>query len=170
MASQRHDLPESCNTIGVKLCVTTQDRQAFRQGLADQQAVERIAVMKRQSHDAGAVGGPDGQKKHPVVSKFSLQALDPATETKFAQAGLDGDLPEGHHTDEHRDGTVFQSFSRSYAEAGRAAKPPEIGVRVQQIAQAIYSAKSSSGASKSSAMEMIRPGRRPAWRFGSADS
>ena len=73
-------------------------------------------------------------------------------QAQFAYAQLDRHFPQTGHAEERLFISVLNERPGSWAEAGATANEPQETMRVQEQSHGMYSPKSSSGASKSSAM------------------
>src|SRR2546429_8138842 len=87
-------LPDRLNRIERKLLVAGNDGEAFTGGLSNQQAVERVGVMKRQSRYRKDVPASDVELSQAKIPRVQIdKRLDGMMQFQFAALGFDHDLP-----------------------------------------------------------------------------
>ena len=126
-------LPKDRHAVGVELAIVHHQCHAFGLGLGEKQAVERVAVMKRQREQGGAMGRGDGQQTKAI--RFKLAGKDVRLgcgECELSQGRLDGHFPEAGGADVRLVGGSLNGTARPGAELGVIGEEPEQRVGVKQ--------------------------------------
>src|SRR5690606_14209879 len=141
-----------------------QQRQPLGPRLGDEQPVERVLMVVGKFEYFKAVCFFNGQPFDAVDGQLSLKYLRPIHgQLKLAQPGLDAYLPIAGRAEIEIVVGIEAKLIEPFA--GRLfMDEPEKGMRIEQKSHSIYSANSSNGASKSSAMWRITPAAPPARR------
>src|SRR5207249_3951054 len=133
----------------------------------DQQPVKRIAVVSGKGSLGSGVLHRYRQDSQPEVSdRLVYPRPEGKSQGQLAKADLDGDFPDRPRAKEQFARRILQHGGGSGAEPGRLVHRPDERMRIDKISHFIYSAKSSSGASKSGAMELTVPFSEPSRRVG----
>ncbi len=160
-----HGLPEAIDAVSVKLWIGADDGNTLRQGLGDEQAIERVIVMERQNGDLFQMFRRNLKPLKITADHVMVEEsrILPADIQLFA-ADLDCDFPRRRHADKFAVGRVADQRCRGRTELGIVPPEPKHGMRVEKKCfHSIYSAKSSRGASKSGAIQKDRSFAVPGW-------
>jgi hypothetical protein len=101
--------------------------------LADEDAVERIPVVKRQSKQAVQVLRTDWEQLYAVRPQLNRDQLVERTgKGELAQAGLDRNLPRARNAEKARILWILDRRPCARTEPGVSCQKPEQRVRVQE--------------------------------------
>src|SRR5208337_1563688 len=156
-------LPHALDSILVEDRIGTDQRELLDHRLSDQQAVERVFVVRRQRLHERRMSQLDPQQTEPVRRQFPRQeGCGRFAEGELLQPGLDSDFPAGRYAHELLIRRVFDPRLGGRAEVRVVPDEPEERMGVEEQVHSIYSLNSSSGASKSGAIQWMVPLALPA--------
>ncbi len=125
--------PDDGHTILPEYAISRDDREVVHEGLCDEHAIERIAMMERQVHDSGHM--PEFHTgQHNAVARQLLrnEPFEALGESEFPETELDGELPAARDAEEHLVVRVGDLGPRSATQRRRSFDPPEKRMRVEQ--------------------------------------
>jgi AspT/YidE/YbjL antiporter-like protein len=161
LSSAPHDLDLVVEDPGVG----GQERAALELCLCDQEAVERVAVMRRQPGDAEGVRVLDGERVDAVLRELlGNEALGRRGQLELAEPHLDRDLPGARRREQEGRAALLEQRQGRRAEALGAEVPPQPALGVDEGTLHLRNPARTSGgrgALKSSAMRPL-PTKRPA--------
>jgi len=147
--------PDSLHSIGVESFVAAENWDLLDKRLRDQEAIKGISMMERQAGDSGHVIQVDCQEGDTVQREVVREEFPEGLgQWQLAEAVLDCDLPEARDTRKDVVLGILDDSACPFGEMGISHQEPQQAVGVQEESQEVSSWKSSSGASKSSAMVM----------------
>jgi hypothetical protein len=87
--------PNPLDPVSIQLRAVTDQRELLELRLRDQQPVKRVPMMPRQIQHVRCRGRLHPQDGEPVLFRTTVEIwFEPGAELKFAQAGLDRNLPD----------------------------------------------------------------------------
>ena len=157
-------LPIPLDLVCVKRRVYADEGHFFDLRLNNEQTVEWVTMMKWKSRYCRGMFKRDVQNTDPIQGQLlGDKNFIRLFQVQFPQTYLDGNFPQTRHAQKRLGFFCFNQNPRRLAQARVIVHKPQKGVSVQQNIHGMYSAKSSSGASKSSAIS-IMPFALPALR------
>jgi ferredoxin len=139
-------------------------------GLCDDQAIERIAMMRRQ---AAGMLGMGACHRQDLEAERQHCSDDRPIEAKLPDRSLDRDFPNRRRTDKYVVGLVLYCCPQRAPNAAQLSIPPQKNVGIDQNLHTAYSKyfciSGGSGASKSSAIYVIPNRFCPPRRFFRGD-
>lgn len=104
----------------------------FGKCLCDENAVERVAMMRRKSGGVGSCKRMHGQFGKPALQRRRCDLLGRDLEVRPLQRSLDSDFPDAGRAEQHNIARGLDSSARGLAELAGTAQRPEQHVSVEQ--------------------------------------
>src|SRR5262249_15058642 len=120
---------------------------------SDEQPVERVAMVERQSSDLGGVGNAYGEGLDAIQRQLcGDKCLRRLSQCQLATANFDSHLPQAASAQAGVVGATLSEAGGGGAKLGAAIEDPKKCVRMAQQLHGVYPAKSGRGASTSPAL------------------
>jgi len=151
-------LPQEWHAIAREVRIACHQRHGFDHRLCDEQAIKWVAMVMLQSAHGGKVGDADRQKGQAAFGDGRRkERLELPRQCELIEGDLDREFPETGHTHMGGSARFLDPLARRGGQARVGLEEPKCCVGVQQQAHSMYSRNSSSGSSKSGAIQ--NPGR-----------
>ena len=128
-------LPERCNRVGAKGRVGNENGNLLDDGLGDDHAIERVAVVVGKRAERDGVSDRDWQCCNCVeVELIWKKRCEGFGESDLSETCLDGHFPDAGDAQENVVGRIFDESSGVCAEPFISLNKPQERVRVEEQA------------------------------------